>query len=65
MFKRTLAPLLVGLFFACSGAQAARPNLPPPEYEEPNRVVTGATSLDAAAPAVDPGAPSNAPAPLP
>ena len=55
------------LFFACtlaacSGAQPPRPNLPPPEYEEPRGVLSGVQSLvadastgeGAAAPGVPP-----------
>jgi hypothetical protein len=47
----------VGLLAACSGARPPRPNLPPPEYEEPAGVLAGVQSLvtdaatgDAAAP---------------
>jgi hypothetical protein len=54
------------LLAACAGAPPARPNLPPPEYEEPAGVLTGATSIvaDAAASAA-PAPSSSVPAPAP
>jgi len=43
-----LGACLIG---ACGGPQAARPNLPPPEYEEPAGALVGVTTLGADAPA--------------
>ena len=56
-----IAPLVACLVSACSGAQPARPNLPPPEYEEPGGVVSGVAPLAPASAASDAGAAPSAP----
>jgi hypothetical protein len=37
--------LFASLLAACSGAPPPRPNLPPPEYEEPRGALSGVQSL--------------------
>jgi hypothetical protein len=62
---RLIAPLVACLLSACSGAQPARPNLPPPEYEEPGGVVSGVAPLAPAAGPSDAGGAPMAPATTP